>query len=97
MRDGLGPQGEAQDRLLLRTSEVLAATDPLPGCLDPWEWLDRLDAAAAGAGADRGVTAGVGVTEVRAGDEAGELLGRADQAVYRAESAGGNRVTELAV
>lgn len=170
-------QWEAHDRqvLLLRTSEVLAATDPLTGCLNRRAFLDRLDSAAAGtggpwvvclvdldgfkgvndrsghaagddvlravttalggvvretdtvarlggdefavlaaatpedsaslaarvrdavagAGADRGVTASVGVTEVRPGDQADEVLSRADQAMYRAKGAGGNRVTAL--
>jgi diguanylate cyclase (GGDEF)-like protein len=171
-------QWEAHDRqvLLLRTSEVLAATDPLTGCLNRRAFLDRLDSAAAGtggpwvvclvdldgfkgvndrsghaagddvlravttalggvvrqtdtvarlggdefavlaeatpedsaslaarvrdavagAGADCGVTASVGVTEVRPGDQADEVLSRADQAMYRAKGAGGNRVTALA-
>ncbi|WNV77169.1 diguanylate cyclase [Geodermatophilus sp. DSM 44513] len=170
-------QWEAQDRqvLLLRTSEVLAATDPLTGCLNRRAFLDRLGSAAAGAGGpwvvclvdldgfkgvnDRsghaagdavlrevtaalgvvvretdtvarlggdefavlarstaadaaslaarlrdavaavgarcGVTASVGVTEVRAGEAGHEVLGRADQAMYRAKSAGGNQVTAL--
>jgi diguanylate cyclase (GGDEF)-like protein len=45
-------QWEAHDRqvLLLRTSEVLAATDPLTGCLNRRAFLDRLDSAAAGTG-----------------------------------------------
>ena len=40
-------QWEAHDRqvLLLRTSEVLAATDPLTGCLNRRAFLDRLDSA----------------------------------------------------
>ncbi len=170
-------QWESYERqqLLLRTSEVLAATDPLTGCLNRRAFLDRLDrAAAAGAGwvvclvdldgfkgvndrsghaagdavlravavamsgvvrgtdtvarlggdefavlaqadaggsealavrlreavaragADTGVTASVGVTEVRPGDEGDEVLSRADQAMYRAKGAGGDRVTVLA-
>jgi diguanylate cyclase (GGDEF)-like protein len=170
-------QWEAHDRqvLLLRTSEVLAATDPLTGCLNRRAFLDRLDSAAAGtggpwvvclvdldgfkrvndrsghaagddvlravttalggvvrqtdtvarlggdefavlaeatpedsaslaarvrdavagAGADCGVTASVGVTEVHPGEQADEVLSRADQAMYRAKGAGGNRVTAL--
>jgi diguanylate cyclase (GGDEF)-like protein len=170
-------QWEAHDRqqLLLRTSEVLAATDPLTGCLNRRAFLDRLDRAAAGTGGDwavclvdldgfkavndrsghaagdavlravtaalsgvvrqtdtvarlggdefavlaetaeddgellasrlrdavallgagSGVTASVGLTVVRRGDEASEVLHRADQAMYRAKSAGGNRVTPL--
>jgi diguanylate cyclase (GGDEF)-like protein len=171
-------QWESYERqqLLLRTSEVLAATDPLTGCLNRRAFLDRLDRAAAAAeegwvvclvdldgfkgvndrsghaagdavlrtvtaalsgvvretdtvarlggdefavlaaatpedgetlaarlrdavarvGAGTGVTASVGVTVLRAGDEGHEVLGRADQAMYRAKGAGGNRVTALA-
>jgi diguanylate cyclase (GGDEF)-like protein len=170
-------QWESYDRqqLLLRTSEVLAATDPLTGCLNRRAFLERLDRAAAAAeegwvvclvdldgfkgvndrsghaagdavlrtvtaalggvvretdtvarlggdefavlaaatpedsatlaarvrdavarvGAGSGVTASVGVTVVRPGDEGHEVLGRADQAMYRAKGAGGNRVTAL--
>jgi diguanylate cyclase (GGDEF)-like protein len=171
-------QWESYERqqLLLRTSEVLAATDPLTGCLNRRAFLDRLDRAATGAdggwvvclvdldgfkgvndrsghaagdavlravtaalngvvreadtvarlggdefavlaeaapgegellaarlrdavaavGAGSGVTASVGVTGVRPGDEGREVLSRADQAMYRSKSAGGNRVTALA-
>ena len=171
-------QWESYDRqqLLLRTSEVLAATDPLTGCLNRRAFLDRLDRAAAGTdegwvvclvdldgfkgvndrsghaagdavlravtaalggvvretdtvarlggdefavlaevdpggsealaarlrdavaqiGAGVGVTASVGVTDGRPGDEGHEVLGRADQAMYRAKGAGGNQVTVLA-
>ncbi len=170
-------QWESYERqqLLLRTSEVLAATDPLTGCLNRRAFLDRLDRAAADAdggwvvclvdldgfksvndrsghaagdavlravtaalsgvaretdtvarlggdefavlaaatpddaeqlavrlrdavarvGAGSGVTASVGVTAVRPGDEGHEVLGRADQAMYRAKGDGGNRVTAL--
>jgi diguanylate cyclase (GGDEF)-like protein len=171
-------QWESYDRqqLLLRTSEALAATDPLTGCLNRRAFLDRLDRAASAAGegwvvclvdldgfkgvndrsghaagdavlravtaalggvvretdtvarlggdefavlaratpddgeplaarlrdavarvgAGSGVTASVGVTAVRLGDEGSEVLGRADQAMYQAKGAGGNRVTALA-
>jgi diguanylate cyclase (GGDEF)-like protein len=171
-------QWESYERqqLLLRTSEVLAATDPLTGCLNRRAFLDRLDRAAADAdggwvvclvdldgfkgvndrsghaagdavlravtaalsgvvretdtvarlggdefavlaeaapgeeeplaarlrdavaavGADSGVTASVGATVVRSGDEGREVLSRADQAMYRSKGAGGNRVTALA-
>ncbi len=170
-------QWESHDRqlLLLRASEVLAATDPLTGCLNRRAFFERLDRAVGGAaggwivclvdldgfkgvndrgghaagdavlravtaalsgvvregdtvarlggdkfavlatataedgevlaarvrdavaavGAGCGVTASVGVTVVRPGDEGHEVLGRADQAMYRAKGAGGDRVTAL--
>ncbi len=170
-------QWESYERqqLLLRTSAVLAATDPLTGCLNRRAFLDRLDRVAAGTeegwvvclvdldgfkgvndrsghaagdavlravtaalgsvvrgsdtvarlggdefavlaevdpggsealaarlrdavariGAGAGVTASVGVTDVRPGDEGHEVLARADQAMYRAKGAGGNRVSAL--
>ncbi len=47
-------------------------------------------------GAGSGVTASVGVPVVRPGDRGGEVLRRADQAMYRSKGAGGNRVTALA-
>jgi diguanylate cyclase (GGDEF)-like protein len=56
----------------------------------------RLREAVAAAGAGTGVTASVGATDVRPGDVGDEVLGRADQAMYRAKGAGGNRVTVLA-
>jgi len=171
-------QWESYERqqLLLRTSEVLVATDPLTGCLNRRAFLDRLDRAAADAdegwvvclvdldgfkgvndrsghaagdavlravtaalsgvvretdtvarlggdefavlaeaapgeeeplaarlrdavaavGAGSGVTASVGATVVRPGDEGREVLSRADQAMYRSKGAGGNRATALA-
>jgi diguanylate cyclase (GGDEF)-like protein len=170
-------QRESHDRqqLLLRTSEVLAATDPLTGCLNRRAFFERLDRPAGGPGGrwivclvdldgfkgvnDRGghaagdavlrgvaaalsgvvresdtvarlggdafavlaaataddgevlaarmrdavaavgtggrVTASVGATVVRPGDEAHDVLGRADHAMYRAKGAGGNQVTPL--
>ena len=56
---------------------------------------ERLRAAVAGAGRRAGVTASVGVAEVQPGDDVEDLLHRADAAMYRAKSAGGNRVTAL--
>jgi diguanylate cyclase (GGDEF)-like protein len=46
-------------------------------------------------GSRSGVTASVGVAEVEAGDDVEDLMYRADAAMYRSKSAGGNRVTSL--
>jgi diguanylate cyclase (GGDEF)-like protein len=53
---------------------------------------DRLRAAVATAGAADAVTASVGVALVFPGDDADQLLHRADAAMYRAKAAGGDRV-----
>lgn len=53
---------------------------------------ERLRDGIARVGADAGVTASVGLTVVRPGDDDHEVLLRADQAMYRAKSAGGDRV-----
>ena len=57
---------------------------------------ERLRHAVATAGSSAGVTASVGVAEVEPGDDVEDLLHRADAAMYRAKSAGGNRVTSIA-
>lgn len=57
---------------------------------------ERLRAAVAHAGADRGVTASVGLAEVRPGDDVEDLMHRADAAMYRFKTAGGDRVSTLA-
>jgi diguanylate cyclase (GGDEF)-like protein len=54
---------------------------------------ERLRQAVAFVGQHCGVTASVGVTEVIPGDDVHDLLFRADAAMYRAKTAGGNRVT----
>ena len=54
---------------------------------------ERLREAVAAAGRERGVTASVGLAEVGPGDDVVDLLHRADAAMYRAKTAGGNRVT----
>jgi diguanylate cyclase (GGDEF)-like protein len=46
-------------------------------------------------GSHSGVTASVGVAEVEAGDDVEDLMHRADAAMYRSKSAGGDRVTAL--
>jgi diguanylate cyclase (GGDEF)-like protein len=56
---------------------------------------ERLRDAVAAAGRGHGVTASVGIAIVRATDDINELLHRADAAMYRAKTAGGNRVTLL--
>ena len=56
---------------------------------------ERLRQAVAAVGAALGVTASVGVAEVQPGDDVEDLMHRADAAMYRSKSAGGNRVTLL--
>jgi diguanylate cyclase (GGDEF)-like protein len=56
---------------------------------------ERLRAAVAQAGARSGVTASVGVAEVEPGDDVEDLMHRADAAMYRSKTAGGDRVTSL--
>ncbi len=56
---------------------------------------ERLRQAVAAVGAASGVTASVGVAEVEPGDDVEDLMHRADAAMYRSKSAGGNRVTAL--
>jgi diguanylate cyclase (GGDEF)-like protein len=46
-------------------------------------------------GSRSGVTASIGVAEVEPGDAVEDLMYRADAAMYRSKSAGGNRVTAL--
>ncbi|WP_164704603.1 sensor domain-containing diguanylate cyclase [Blastococcus litoris] len=57
---------------------------------------ERLRAAVAQVGAAQGVTASVGVAEVEPGDDVEDLMHRADAAMYRSKSGGGDRVTMLA-
>jgi diguanylate cyclase (GGDEF)-like protein len=57
---------------------------------------ERLRQAVAFVGQDCGVTASVGVAEVCPGDDVHDLLFRADAAMYRAKTAGGNQVTARA-
>jgi diguanylate cyclase (GGDEF)-like protein len=68
---------------------VLARTTPdLPGAV----LAERLRAAVAAVGASRGVTASVGVATLAAGDDVEAVLHRADEAMYRAKTSGGDRV-----
>jgi diguanylate cyclase (GGDEF)-like protein len=57
---------------------------------------ERLRAAVAAVGSRDGVTASVGVAEVLPGDEVEDLMHRADAAMYRSKTAGGDRYTCLA-
>ncbi|HEY4625056.1 MAG TPA: GGDEF domain-containing protein, partial [Blastococcus sp.] len=54
---------------------------------------ERLRQAVAAVGAGSGVTASVGVVEVQPGDDVEDLMHRADAAMYRSKTAGGDRVT----
>jgi diguanylate cyclase (GGDEF)-like protein len=54
---------------------------------------ERLREAVARVGGSTGITASVGVAEVQPGDEVQDLMHRADAAMYRSKTSGGNRVT----
>jgi diguanylate cyclase (GGDEF)-like protein len=56
---------------------------------------ERLRAAVAEVGGASGVTASVGVADVEPGDDVGDLMHRADAAMYRSKTAGGDRVSLL--
>jgi diguanylate cyclase (GGDEF)-like protein len=56
---------------------------------------ERLREAVARVGGSTGITASVGVAEVQPGDDVQDLMHRADAAMYRSKSAGGNRVTAM--
>jgi diguanylate cyclase (GGDEF)-like protein len=56
---------------------------------------ERLREAVARVGGSTGITASVGVAEVQPGDDVQDLMHRADAAMYRSKSDGGNRVTAL--
>jgi diguanylate cyclase (GGDEF)-like protein len=57
---------------------------------------ERLRQAVESVGSRAGVTASVGVAEVQPGDDVEDLMHRADAAMYRSKTAGGDRVTMLA-
>jgi diguanylate cyclase (GGDEF)-like protein len=57
---------------------------------------ERLRVAVAQVGRSAGVTASLGVAEVQPGDDVEDLMHRADAAMYRSKTAGGNRITSLA-
>jgi diguanylate cyclase (GGDEF)-like protein len=56
---------------------------------------ERLRSVVALVGSRSGVTASVGMAEVESGDDVEDLMYRADAAMYRSKSAGGDRVTSL--
>jgi diguanylate cyclase (GGDEF)-like protein len=56
---------------------------------------ERLRQVVATVGGRSGVTASVGVAEVEAGEDVEDLMYRADAAMYRSKSAGGDQVTTL--
>ena len=57
---------------------------------------ERLRGAVAHVGRSAGVTASLGVAEVEPGDDVEDLMHRADAAMYRSKTAGGNRITSQA-
>ena len=68
---------------------VLARTGP---DLTGESLAERLRAAVAARGAARGVTASVGLAALEVGDDVESVLHRADEGMYRAKTAGGDRV-----
>jgi diguanylate cyclase (GGDEF)-like protein len=60
------------------------------------ELAERLRRAVAHVGSPAGVTASLGVAEVQPGDDVEDLMHRADAAMYRSKTAGGDRVTSPA-
>jgi diguanylate cyclase (GGDEF)-like protein len=68
---------------------VLARTGPE---LTGEDLAERLRAAVAARGAARGVTASVGLATLELGDDVESVLHRADEGMYRAKTAGGDRV-----
>jgi diguanylate cyclase (GGDEF)-like protein len=58
---------------------------------------ERLREAVDTVGRPSGVTASVGVAEVEPGDDVMDLMHRADAAMYRSKTAGGNRVSSLSI
>jgi diguanylate cyclase (GGDEF)-like protein len=81
--DTVARLGGDEFAVLAEVSELMSAAD----------LAERIRQAVALAGGHCGVTASVGVTEVCPGDDVHDLLFRADAAMYRAKTAGGNRVT----
>jgi diguanylate cyclase (GGDEF)-like protein len=68
---------------------VLARTSPdLSGAI----LAERLRAAVAAVGGDHGVTASIGVATLSARDDVEAVLHRADEAMYRAKTSGGDRI-----
>jgi diguanylate cyclase (GGDEF)-like protein len=68
---------------------VLARTAP---DLSGEALAERLRTAVAGVGAEHGVTASIGVATLSAEDDVEAVLHRADEAMYRAKTSGGDRV-----
>jgi diguanylate cyclase (GGDEF)-like protein len=64
----------------------------VPEADDAGALAERIRQGVAGVGRGVGVTASVGITVVRAGDDDHEVLLRADQAMYRVKAAGGDAV-----
>jgi diguanylate cyclase (GGDEF)-like protein len=59
------------------------------------ELAERLREAVAHVGRAAGVTASLGLAEIQPGDDVEDLMNRVDAAMYRAKTAGGNRITAL--
>ncbi|MGY1774161.1 diguanylate cyclase domain-containing protein [Blastococcus sp. SYSU D00813] len=88
----LGAAVRETDTVARLGGDEFAVLAGVAGAGDAAALAERIRDGVARAGAEVGVTGSVGLTVVRAGDDDHEVLLRADQAMYRAKSAGGDRV-----
>ena len=89
----LGAAVRETDTVARLGGDEFAVLATVTGPTDGVFLAERVRDAVAAAGRFCGVTGSVGATMVNAADDVHELLCRADAAMYRAKSAGGDRVT----
>jgi diguanylate cyclase (GGDEF)-like protein len=82
-----------QDTVARLGGDEFAVLVEVSAAVDADELAERLRTAVAAAGRRCGVTGSVGVALVEPDDDVNLLLHRADAAMYRAKTSGGNRVT----
>jgi diguanylate cyclase (GGDEF)-like protein len=82
-----------QDTVARLGGDEFAVLVEVSAAVDADELAERLRTAVAAAGRSCGVTGSVGVALVEPDDDVNLLLHRADAAMYRAKTSGGNRVT----